>query len=147
MAGRRIESSEDLKALLAGVHRVAVLGIKPEAQADQPAHYVPKALQDMGCEVLPVPVYEFGVASILGQPLYKRVQDIAPPVDLVDVFRRSKDVALHLDDLLVARPRAVWLQLGITNEEVAAALNAAGIDVVQDRCLMVDFRRYLSSAR
>ncbi len=144
MAGRRLEKLEDLDALLAGTHRIAVLGIKPESQADRPAHYVPRALQSLGYEILPVPVYPFGVETILGQPVAARVQDLSPPVDLVDVFRRSQDVPLHLSDLLAAHPRAVWLQSGIRNEQVADALLAAGIDVVQDRCLMVECRRFLS---
>jgi hypothetical protein len=62
-------------------------------------------------------------------------------VDLVDVFRRAKDVPPHVDDLLAKRPRAVWLQLGIRSDEAAERLARAGIDVVQDRCLMVDWRR------
>jgi predicted CoA-binding protein len=133
--------------LCRGLKRVAVLGIKTEAQADQPAFYVARYLVDAGIEVVPVPVYYPEVTEILGSPVYRRVADIPqPPVDLVDVFRRGPDVAQHLDDLLAAKPRAVWLQLGIRNDEVAEKLEAAGIAVVQDRCLMVDHRRAVSPA-
>jgi predicted CoA-binding protein len=62
-------------------------------------------------------------------------------IDLVDVFRRPRDVPGHVEDLLAKRPRAVWLQLGIRNDEAAEALARAGIQVVQDRCLMVEWRR------
>ena len=128
--------------LVRSARRVAVLGIKTEAQQAQPAFYVPGYLQSAGLEVIPVPVYYPDVKTILGQPVYRRLADVPGPIDIVDVFRRGEDVALHLDDLLAARPRAVWLQSGIRNDDVARALIAADIVVVQDRCLMVDHRRF-----
>ncbi|XXX72981.1 CoA-binding protein [Sorangium sp. So ce134] len=128
--------------LVRGARRVAVLGIKTEAQADQPAFYVPSYLHSAGVEVIPVPVYYPDVKTILGQQVYRRVADVPGPIDIVDVFRRGQDVAAHLDDLLAARPRAVWLQSGIRNDQVAERLVEAGILVVQDRCLMVDHRRF-----
>jgi uncharacterized protein len=137
-----LETEDQIRHLLSTIHRVAVLGIKPESEAEKPAHYVPKALIAMGLEVVPVPVYEFGVAEILGRPIVKRLGDIAGPVDLVDIFRRPRDLAQHLPELLALRPKAVWLQLGIQEENFAEQLAAAGIDVVQDRCLMVDYRRW-----
>ncbi|WP_437669893.1 CoA-binding protein [Sorangium sp. So ce131] len=128
--------------LVRSARRVAVLGIKTEAQADQPAFYVPSYLQSAGLEVIPVPVYYPEVKVILGQQVYRRVADVPSPVDIVDVFRRGQDVTGHLDDLLAARPRAVWLQSGIRNDKVAERLVEAGITVVQNRCLMVDHRRF-----
>lgn len=128
--------------LVRSARRVAVLGIKTEAQSDQPAFYVPSYLQSAGVEVIPVPVYYPDVKTILGQQVYRRVADVPPPVDIVVVFRRGQDVTAHLDDLLAARPRAVWLQLGIRNDRVAERLVEAGILVVQSRCLMVDHRRF-----
>lgn len=135
---------ERVAELLRSARRVAVLGIKTEAQAEQPAHYVPSYLQRAGIEVIPVPVYYPDVTTILGQPVYRRVADVPGPIDIVDVFRRSQDVPAHLDDLLAARPRAVWLQSGIRNDEVARRLVEAGILVVQDRCMMVDHRRFVA---
>ncbi len=122
--------------------RVAVLGIKTEAQASQPAYYVAAGLQRAGVEIIPVPVYYPDVTEILGQRVYRRVADVPGAIDLVDVFRRSSDVAAHLPDLLAKRPRAVWLQLGIRDDATAEALAEAGILVVQDRCLLVEHRRY-----
>ncbi|KYF65688.1 CoA-binding protein [Sorangium cellulosum] len=122
--------------------RVAVLGIKTEAQADQAAFYVPSYLKDAGVEVIPVPVYHPDVTTILGQQVYRRLAAVPGPIDIVDVFRRGPDVAGHLDDFLAARPRAVWLQTGIRNDQVAEQLVKAGILVVQSRCLMVDHRRF-----
>jgi hypothetical protein len=128
--------------LVRSARRVAVLGIKTEAQRGQPSFDVPAYLQSKGVEIVPVPVYYPVVTEILGQPVYRRVQDVPGPVDIVDVFRRSQDVPPHLDDLLAKRPRAVWLQLGIREDAVAKRLAEAGILVVQDRCLLVDHRRY-----
>jgi predicted CoA-binding protein len=139
--GRIIETREGIDALLAGVKRVAVLGMKTEAQANQPAFYVAKYLYDIGLEVIPVPVYYPDVTSILGLPVYRRLVDVPGDMDLVDVFRRAQDVPAHVEDILAKRPRAVWFQLGIRNDEVARRLASAGIDVVQDRCLMVELRR------
>jgi predicted CoA-binding protein len=131
-----------IAALLRSAKRVAVIGIKTEAQRGQPSFYVPEYLQAAGLEVIPVPVYYPEVKQILGQPVYRRVSDVPGDIDIVDVFRRSQDVAGHVDDLLAKHPRAVWLQLGIRDDAVAQRLAEAGILVVQDRCLMVDHRRF-----
>jgi uncharacterized protein len=131
-----------IAALVRSARRVAVLGIKTEAQRMQPAFYVAEYLQSAGVEVVPVPVYYPEVTTILGQPVYRRVTDIPGELDIVDVFRRPQDVPGHLDELLAKKPRAVWMQLGIRHDGVAEALARAGILVVQDRCLLVDHRRY-----
>jgi uncharacterized protein len=123
--------------------RVAVLGIKTEQQRSAAAYYVPAYMQRAGYDVIPVPVYYPDVTEILGEPVYRRLVDVPGDVDLVIVFRRSRDIPQHLDDLLAKKPAAVWFQLGIRNDEVAARLAEAGIDVVQDRCAMVDHRRTL----
>ena len=136
-----------IDALLARTHRVAVLGIKTEAQAGQPAYDVPRYLDGAGLEVIPVPVYYPEVTTILGKPVYRRLVDVPGEIDVVDVFRRAKDLAAHVDDILAKRPRAVWFQLGIRNDAVAERLAAEGIDVVQSRCLMVDHRRWATAAR
>ncbi len=130
-----------IRELLRSTRRVAVLGIKTEAQADQAAFYVPKFLADAGVEVVPVPVYYPEAKRILGKPVYRKLADVPGAIDVVDVFRRPSDVPGHLDDLKSKRPRAVWMQLGIRNDEVAEALAKEGILVVQDRCLMVEWRR------
>ncbi|MGQ0530296.1 MAG: CoA-binding protein [Panacagrimonas sp.] len=140
-AARLIESHEDICRLLSTVRRVAVLGIKTEAKAQQPAFYVPAYLVQAGLTVVPVPVYYPDVTRILGQPVYRRLADIPGELDLVDIFRRPQDLPAHLDDLLAKRPRAVWLQQGIRHEEFARKLIDAGISVVQDLCLMVEHRR------
>lgn len=143
----RLSPDDDtaLRELLRGVHRVAVLGIKTEAQVTQPAFYVPRYLQQAGLQVLPVPVYYPDVRFILGAPVYRRVAEVPGDIDLLDVFRRTDDLPAHLDDILAKRPRAVWLQQGIRDDDFAARLREAGIAVVQDRCLMVEHRRLLGA--
>jgi len=135
-----VVNSSDIRALVARSRRVAVLGIKTEAQADQPAFYVPKYLADAGFEIIPVPVYYPEVTEILGEPVYRRLMDIPGNIDLVDVFRRSHDIDGHVEDILAKGPTAVWFQSGIRNDAAAATLAKAGIKVVQDRCLMVEHR-------
>jgi predicted CoA-binding protein len=145
--GHVLDSQQDIDALLARTRRVAVLGIKTEEQRDQPAFYVPEYLQAAGLEVIPVPVYYPEVTTILGQPVYRSLADVPGDVDLVDVFRRARDLDAHFDDIMAKRPRAVWLQLKIRNDAFAARLTGAGIDVVQDRCLMVEHRRWAQASR
>src|SRR5438105_9444835 len=140
------DDEERLLGLLRSAHRVAVLGIKTEAARGQPAFYVPQALQQMGLQILPVPVYYPDAMQILGEKVYRRVADVPGEIDIVDVFRRSKDVAAHVPDLVAKKPRAVWLQSGIRDDRSAETLARAGIFVVQDRCLMVDYRSIARSA-
>jgi predicted CoA-binding protein len=135
-----IETGEGIRQLLRETRRVAVLGIKTEAQGYQPAFYVPKYLVDAGLEVVPVPVYYPEATHILGLRVYRSLAEIPGDIDLVDVFRRSQDIPPHLEDILAKRPRAVWFQSGIRNEQAAERLARAGIKVVQDRCLMVEHR-------
>lgn len=139
--GRELRTDDELRALLRSASRVAVLGIKTEAQSDQAAYYVPAYLASAGVEVVPVPVYYPEVTAILGRPVYRTVAAVPGAVDIVDVFRRPADLMPHLADLVAAKPRAVWLQSGIRNQAFCDALRVEGIDVVQDRCLMVDHRR------
>lgn len=139
-----IEDPGRIRELITRTKRIAVLGIKTEAQADQPAFYVPKYLHAAGFEIVPVPVYYPDVGKILGQSVYRRLTDIPGEIDLVDVFRRPHDIDAHVEDLLAKSPKAVWFQSGIRNGGAAEKLARAGIQVVQDRCLMVDHRNIAS---
>ena len=136
-----IYSPAHIRELILQTKRLAILGIKTEAQADQPAFYVPDYLARAGFEIIPVPVYYPDVTEILGKKVYRRLIDIPGEIDLVDVFRRSHDIDAHVGDILAKKPKAVWFQSGIRNDQVAAQLAQAGIKVVQDRCLMVEHRR------
>ena len=141
MAGRLLQTDDELRDLLARVRRIAVLGIKTEAQRGQPAIEVPRVMERAGYEIVPVPVYYPEVTEILRQPVYRKVADVPGHIDLVNVFRRPQDLMPHLDDIVAAKPDAVWLQLGIAHDEFARKLVEAGIDVVQDRCIKVEYAR------
>jgi predicted CoA-binding protein len=135
-----VQDSWQIGEVIRQTKRIAVLGIKTEAQADQPAFYVPQYLAAAGFEVVPVPVYYPEVTVILGNPVYRRLTEVSVNIDLVDVFRRAPDIAGHIEDILAKRPAAVWFQSGIRNDAAAETLARAGIKVVQDRCLMVEHR-------
>ena len=130
-----IEDPEDIQALLSGSRRIAVLGMGAEANRERPAFYVPRYLKRAGFEVVPVPVYFPDLAEIDGQRTYRTVAEIPGEIDIVEVFRLSRDIPKHLDDLLAKKPKAVWFQSGIRNDEAARTLAEAGIQVVQDRCM------------
>ena len=137
-----VTTQEGIAQIWRDVKRIAVLGIKTEAQGGQPAFYVPEYLQRAGYEVIPVPVYFPDATHILGQRVYRKVADVPGEIDMVNVFRRGQDVPPHVDDILAARPKVVWMQSGIRNDEAARRFAEAGIRVVQDRCAMVEHRRY-----
>lgn len=135
-----VDDTAGITALLEGTKTIAVLGMKTEAQAERAAFYVPEGCVEMGFEIIPVPVYYPEATEILGRKVYRRVADIPERVDMVNVFRRSKDLMAHLGDLLAAKPKSVWLQQGIRDDAFAEKLSAAGITVVQDRCLLVELK-------
>ena len=132
-----IDDDAGIRALLERTRRIAVLGIKTP-ESGQPAYYVAEYAKRAGYEIVPVPVYYPEVTEILGEPVYRKLSAIPGEIDMVDVFRRSKDIEAHVDDILAKRPASVWFQLGIRNDAVAERLAREGIDVVQDRCLLVE---------
>jgi predicted CoA-binding protein len=132
-----IDDDAGIRALLERTRRIAVLGIKTP-ESGQPAYYVAEYAKRAGYEIVPVPVYYPEVTEILGEPVYRTLSAIPGEIDLVDVFRRAKDIEAHVDDILAKRPASVWFQLGIRNDAVAERLAREGIDVVQDRCLLVE---------
>jgi predicted CoA-binding protein len=128
-----LSTVEQIRDVILRTKRIAVLGIKTEAQADQPSVYVPRYLQNAGFEIVPVPVYYPDVTVILGERVYRKLIDIPGDIDMVDVFRRSNDVTGHIDDVVAKKPSSVWLQSGIRNDAAAEIFAKAGIKVVQDR--------------
>ncbi len=135
-----IKTDEQLLELLENTKTIAVLGIKTEQQALQPAYSVPKFMQLRGLKIIPVPVYYPEVTEILGEKVYRNLVDIPQEIDMVNVFRRSEDIPKHTEDILAKNPKSVWFQQGIRNDEVAEILAKAGIKVVQDKCLLVEYR-------
>jgi uncharacterized protein len=135
-----IDDDDEIERVIRETRRIAVLGIKIDPE--KPGHFVPAYAQRAGFEIVPVPVYYPEVTEILGERVYRSVSSVPGDVDMVNVFRRSHDVPPHVDDILAKQPKSVWLQLGIRNDAAAERLARAGIDVVQDRCLMVELRHH-----
>ncbi|AFZ66590.1 CoA-binding protein [Deinococcus peraridilitoris] len=122
---------------------VAVVGFHRDPM--KPAHYVPEYLSRQGYSVIPVnPTLAARGESFFGCKAVATLADIHEHVDVVEVFRRSDKVSEHLNDILSMRPlpKTVWMQQGIENREVADALIKAGIQVVQNRCMLADHRHY-----
>ena len=134
-----IQTRDGIGELLARTHRIAVLGIKT-AETGQPAYYVPRYAQKAGMEIVPVPVYYPDITEILGEPVYRSISAVPGDLDMVNVFRRPKDIDQHVDDIIAKRPRSVWFQLGIRNDAAAERFAREGIDVVQDHCLLVELQ-------
>ncbi|TMQ08977.1 MAG: CoA-binding protein [Deltaproteobacteria bacterium] len=129
-----------LREILMTSPTIAVLGIHREPE--KAAFYVPEYLHDEGYRIIGVNPH-FQGEEVFGEPVRATLAEIAEPVDLVDVFRRAEQIPEHVEDILAMkpRPRAVWFQLGIRNDEVARILQAAGITVVQNRCTLADHQR------
>ncbi|HUR97781.1 MAG TPA: CoA-binding protein [Pyrinomonadaceae bacterium] len=130
----------EISELLRETKRIAVLGIKPESHASQPAFYVSRYMQNAGFDIVPVPVYYPDVTNILGQKVYRDLRDVPGEIDMVNVFRRDTDIPKHIDEIIETKPKSVWIQLGIRNDEAAEQFAKAGIKVVQNLCLMVEHR-------
>lgn len=129
-----------IREILTACPTIAVVGIHQEP--DKAAFYVPEYLHDEGYRIIGVNP-AFAGQTMFGEPVRATLAEIGAPIDLVDVFRRSDAVADHIEDILAMkpRPRVVWLQLGIRNDDAARTLEAAGITVVQNRCTLADHQR------
>lgn len=132
--------SERIKELLQSIRTIAVVGIKDQPGED--AFRVPHYMQDAGYRILPV---NPKLDSVLGETCVANLSQVDEPVEIVNLFRASENIAAHVDEILALdpRPKAVWMQLGIHHGPSAQRLREAGIRVVQDRCIMVDHRRLL----
>ncbi len=129
-------NDREIRQLLETSKIIAVVGLsdKPERDSYRVAEY----LQRQGYRIIPV---NPTVDAVLGEKSYALVSDIPEPVDIVDVFRRPDAVGPVVEDAIAAGARAVWMQLGIENEEAAQAAEAAGLQVVMDRCIKIEHAR------
>lgn len=141
--GRRLTEEEDLAVVVRSMKTIAVLGMKGDDRADESAYSIPAMLQARGFRVIPV---NPKISGSLGETAYPDLASVPEPFDLVDVFRRIDAIPGHVEQILALpterRPRVVWLQSGIHHDDATERLLAAGIDVVQDRCLGVYASRY-----
>ncbi len=135
-------SDDEIRELLSRARTIAVVGIKAGEEED--AHRVPAYLQRQGYRIVPVSPK---LDRVLGEAARPSLRELREPVDLVNLFRAPQHVPAHAEEILAMSPlpRTVWLQLGIRHDEAAGRLEAAGITVVQDRCIMVDHRRLLGA--
>ena len=129
---------ETTRTLLLAAKRIAVVGLSPKPYRD--SHRVARYLVERGYSVCPVYPRE---DTILGRQVYRRVQDIPGGVDLVNVFRRSEELAPVFDDALAAKAPAIWTQYDCVDVESARRAQLQGALVVMDRCLMVEHRRLI----
>jgi len=134
--GRVITADEDIKPLLTAAKTIAVVGLSPKPDRD--SYQVAAYLQQHGYRVLPVRPAQ---AEILGEKAYASLDDIAGPVDIIDVFRSPDQILPHAQEALRLKPKVFWMQEGIENREAAALLTAAGIHVVMNRCIKRDHAR------
>jgi predicted CoA-binding protein len=122
-----------IRALLETARRIAVVGLSPKPHRD--SNRIARYLLERGYTVIPVYPRE---ETILGQGVFRGIQDIPGGVDLVDVFRRSEALPDVVEDAIAANAPALWFQLDCVHEVAAARAVAAGMTVVLDRCIMVD---------
>ena len=127
----------DIKSILEESKTVAVVGLSPREERD--SHRVAKYLQSQGYRIIPV---NPNADEILGERSYPDLASIPEPIDVVDVFRRSEAVPEIVEEAIKVGARTVWMQKGVIHEEAAARAREAGLQVVMDRCLMIEHRRY-----
>jgi predicted CoA-binding protein len=127
---------KDLRRILNGYKRVAMVGLS--ADWSRPSNFAAKYLIDHGFEVIPVnPKYD----EILGQKCYADLEDIPTPVDIVDLFQRVDRIPPFVDQAIKIGAKVVWMQLGIIHEEAAQKARDAGLEVVMDRCMKIEYAR------
>ena len=125
-----------LRRILGTARTIAVVGLS--AEWHRPSHFAAQYMQAKGYRMIPVnPRYE----SILGERCYQRLEDIAVPVDIVDVFRRTEDVMPIAESAIAIGARCVWQQIGVKNLEADAKVRAAGLDSVMDHCVKIEHAR------
>ena len=129
---------EDIYELLANARTIAMVGASD--RPDRPSHQVMKFLQDQGYRVIPVNPSITG-EHVHGEYVWRELSQIGEPIDIVDIFRRSEEVGPIVDQAIEVGAKAVWMQLGVIDEEAAARAEAAGLKVVMDHCPKIEFAR------
>ena len=129
---------EDIMDLLTSARTIAMVGASD--RPDRPSHQVMKFLQDHGYRVIPVNPTITG-EHIHGEYVWRELSQIGEPIDIVDIFRRPLAAGEAVDEAIATGAKAVWLQLGVINEEAAARATEAGLSVVMDRCPKIEIMR------
>ncbi len=131
-----MEDIQKLRRILKEYKTIAVVGLSNKWH--RPSYFAAKYLQEHGYRIIPV---NPGQEEILGQKCYASLLDIPEPVDVVDIFRRPKDVPPIVEDAIKIGAKVVWMQLGVINEEAAERAREAGLEVVMDRCMKIEHAR------
>ena len=139
-----ISDDEGMKEVLKEARTIAVLGVKSGASDD--AYRVPAYMQEQGYRIIPVNPKLSQVLNAEAYPDLAQIPQTFYPIDIINIFRATEHLPAHVDEILALspRPRAVWTQLGIHHGPSAQRLREAGINVIQDRCIMVDHRRLIA---
>jgi uncharacterized protein len=129
---------EDIYALLAGTRTIAMVGASD--RPDRPSYGVMTYLQSRGYRVLPVNPQITG-EHVHGEYVWRELSQIGEPIDMVDIFRRPQAAGEAVDEAIAAGAKSVWMQIGVINEEAAQRAEAAGLQVVMDKCPKIEIPR------
>ena len=129
---------EDIARLLANARTIAMVGASD--RPDRPSYGVMKFLQDWGYRVIPVNPQITG-EHVHGEFVWRELAQLGVPLDIVDIFRRPEAAAEAVEQAIFVGAKAVWMQIGVINEEAAAKAEAAGLEVVMDRCPKIEIPR------
>ncbi|MDR6113793.1 MULTISPECIES: CoA-binding protein [unclassified Sphingomonas] len=133
-----LTADEDIRALLSEARTIALVGASD--RPDRPSYGVMKRLQDHGYRVIPVNPQITG-EHVHGEFVFRELGQLGDPIDIVDIFRRSDAVGAIVDEAIAVGARAIWMQLGVVNDEAAARAEAAGLKVVMNRCPAIEIPR------
>ncbi|MEK9209836.1 CoA-binding protein [Sphingomonas sp. 2378] len=133
-----LTDDEDIRALLQEARTIALVGASD--RPDRPSYGVMKRLQDHGYRVIPVNPQITG-EHVHGEFVFRELGQLGDPIDIVDIFRRSDAVGPIVDEAIAVGAKAIWMQLGVVNEEAAARAEAAGLKVVMNRCPAIELPR------
>ena len=132
-----MDDSDKLRRILKGSRTIAVVGLS--AQWHRPSYFAAKYMQEHGYRVIPVnPTYP----EILGEKSYKRLADIPEHVDMVDCFRKSAEITTLAEEAIAIGAKVLWMQLGVENGQARARAEAAGLEVVENRCVKIEHGRF-----
>ena len=132
-----MDDSDKVRRILRGTRTIAVVGLS--AQWHRPSYFAAKYLQEHGYRIFPV---NPGYPEILGEKCYKSLREIPEKVDVVDCFRRSAEIPAIADDAIAIGAKVLWMQLGVENREARARAEAAGLQVVENRCMKIEHGRF-----
>ena len=131
-----LEKDSDIKDLIDASKTIVVVGLSPDP--NKQSYEVASYLQAKGFKIVPV---HPEAQEILGEKVYRSLSEIPFPIDIVDVFRRPEFIPAVVEETIKIKPKAVWMQLGISHDQAAQNAASHGIKVVQDRCLLIEHKR------